>query len=120
MSPVIPESAAWLARASSLVTGGGSGIGRATALALARAGAHVFVADVNLPAAEQVAAEGHAAGHRAEALALDVADETAWTAAFHRWPAGRPPCRVLVNCAGVSAASPSRKPRSPNGGACWP
>lgn len=106
MSQGIPESAGWLAQASALVTGGGSGIGRATARALARAGAHVLVADVNLPAAEEAAAECRAAGRRAEALALDVAEEAAWTAAFHGWPADRPPCRVLVNGAGVSAASP--------------
>ena len=106
MPPTIPESAGRPAPASALVTGGGSGIGRATARALAREGAHVLVADVNLPAAGEAAAELRAAGHPAEALALDVADEAAWAAAFHRWPEGRPPLRVLVNGAGVSAASP--------------
>ena len=34
-----------------LVTGGASGIGEATAKELARAGAHVYIADINLPAA---------------------------------------------------------------------
>ena len=39
-----------------LVTGGASGIGEATARELVRAGAHVWIADINLPAAEVLAA----------------------------------------------------------------
>jgi NAD(P)-dependent dehydrogenase (short-subunit alcohol dehydrogenase family) len=53
-----------------LVTGGGSGIGRATAHHLARAGAHVAVADINFDAARAVAAEVNGF-----AIAVDVADE---------------------------------------------
>lgn len=60
-----------------LVTGGGSGLGRATSRCLAAAGATVLVADVNEDGAattiEQVRAEGGAA----EAVALDVTDSAA-------------------------------------------
>ena len=51
-----------------LVTGGASGIGQATVKELARAGAFVWIADVNLPAAEALAASVD----RAKALHLDV------------------------------------------------
>jgi NAD(P)-dependent dehydrogenase (short-subunit alcohol dehydrogenase family) len=59
-----------------LVTGAGSGIGRATALAFARAGACVAAADINLAAAEQTAALIRAANADAHALACDVASES--------------------------------------------
>jgi NAD(P)-dependent dehydrogenase (short-subunit alcohol dehydrogenase family) len=60
-----------------IVTGGGSGIGRATALLLASEGAAVTVADVRFDAAEQVGAEIAAAGGRARAQVVDVADPDA-------------------------------------------
>jgi len=55
------------------VTGGGSGLGRAIALGVAEAGAAVVVSDLNLAAAESVAAEIHAQGGRALALRTNVA-----------------------------------------------
>jgi NAD(P)-dependent dehydrogenase (short-subunit alcohol dehydrogenase family) len=57
-----------------IVTGGGSGIGRATARRLASEGAAVTVADVRLDAAESVVAEISDAGGAARAQAVDVAD----------------------------------------------
>jgi NAD(P)-dependent dehydrogenase (short-subunit alcohol dehydrogenase family) len=58
-----------------VVTGGGSGIGRALALALAHAGCDVAVADIELDAAEAVAAEVAATGHKGVAVRVDVTDD---------------------------------------------
>lgn len=58
-----------------IVTGGASGIGRATCLALAAAGAAVVVADLNLDGAKKVAGEVEARGGRAHARQVDLADE---------------------------------------------
>ena len=54
------------------VTGGGRGIGRGIALTLARAGAHVLVADIDAAAARAVAEEVSGLGVESHALALDV------------------------------------------------
>ena len=57
-----------------IVTGGGSGIGRATALLLAAEGAKVTVADISADAADAVVAEVRAAGGVARGQVVDVAD----------------------------------------------
>lgn len=57
---------------TALVTGGASGIGRAVAQTLAADGVRVFVADVDLECAEQVAAEITRSGGSAEAYRTDV------------------------------------------------
>ena len=62
----------------------GSGIGEATARLFAAQGAQILVADVQMDAAEQVAASIVKQGGSASALALDVADETQVCAAFDR------------------------------------
>lgn len=56
-----------------IVTGAGSGIGRATALLLARRGAHVFIADIS-ENADQVAEEITTAGGQATAVIGDISD----------------------------------------------
>jgi NAD(P)-dependent dehydrogenase (short-subunit alcohol dehydrogenase family) len=62
---------------SALVTGAGSGIGRAAALVFAREGAWVAAADQNLAAAQATAAMVEAAGGQAVAIEVDVTDDDA-------------------------------------------
>lgn len=82
------------------LTGAGSGIGRAGALALAREGAIVTVTDLDGARADAVAAEIRAAGGRAEALALDATDDDAVIAAIDR-VAARGRLDILHSHAGV-------------------
>jgi NAD(P)-dependent dehydrogenase (short-subunit alcohol dehydrogenase family) len=89
-----------------LVTGAGSGIGAATALRLAADGAHVCCGDLRADAAEATARRAVEAGHRASAHALDVREEAQWEAVIAHAVRAQGPLRVLVNCAGISAAQP--------------
>jgi NAD(P)-dependent dehydrogenase (short-subunit alcohol dehydrogenase family) len=85
---------------SAIVTGGGSGIGRAVAHTLAASGAAVLVADLGQAAAEQVVAEITAAGGTAAAFVGDVADPATAEAAVAR-AAELAPLRIAVNNAGI-------------------
>jgi NAD(P)-dependent dehydrogenase (short-subunit alcohol dehydrogenase family) len=58
-----------------LVTGGASGLGRATCLALAEAGAHVAIADIDAAGSERTAELIAEAGGKADVVALDVTDD---------------------------------------------
>jgi len=88
-----------------LVSGAASGIGRASCLRLARAGARVAATDVD-PAGESLVAEIEASGGVASYRLLDVTDEEAWIEAVdeavERWNR----LDVLVNSAGISLAHP--------------
>ena len=88
-----------LAGAAAIVTGGGSGLGKATAEAFAAKGARVAVFDRNAEAAEAVA---KAIG--GVALVGDVADAASAEAAVAKAAAAHGPARILVNCAGVGVA----------------
>lgn len=85
------------------LTGAGSGIGRAGALALAREGAHVTVTDLDGARADAVAAEIRNAGGQAEAMALDAGDDAAITAAIEL-VAGRGRLDILHSHAGIQVA----------------
>ena len=84
---------------AAIVTGGGSGLGRATAEALAAKGARVAVFDLNSKAAEEAAKAVNGL-----ALTGDVADEGSASAAIAKAAAAHGPARVLVNCAGIGVA----------------
>jgi NAD(P)-dependent dehydrogenase (short-subunit alcohol dehydrogenase family) len=84
---------------AAIVTGGGSGLGEATARALAAAGAKVAVADINDKAAAVVAAE-----IKGIAVKCDVSDAASGAAAVKQAADAHGPARVLVNCAGIGPA----------------
>lgn len=84
-----------------IVSGGGSGLGRATALRLASEGGRVAVLDLSAESAQKVAGEIEAAGGKAFAHRVDVADPVSVKAAVEASAKalGRP--QVLVSCAGT-------------------
>jgi NAD(P)-dependent dehydrogenase (short-subunit alcohol dehydrogenase family) len=92
-----------------LVTGGGRGIGRAIALALARAGAHVAVVARTVPEIEAVAAEVAALGRRTHFFPLDVSDRAMIARAPHIVAEAIGPVDVLVNNAGMHASAPVQR-----------
>jgi NAD(P)-dependent dehydrogenase (short-subunit alcohol dehydrogenase family) len=95
-----------LAGRVALVTGAGSGIGEAIARILARAGAHVAVADLVEEAAARVADEIAAQGGRAMPVQLDVADEASVRDGVTYIAAQLGPIRILVNNAATWAIKP--------------
>ncbi|BBX86991.1 SDR family NAD(P)-dependent oxidoreductase [Mycolicibacterium aubagnense] len=89
-----------------VVTGAGSGIGRATAIRFAKLGAHVVVSDINLDLAEATAAMIKGAGHRASTAQLDVADPDAWEVFARDVRAEHGVPDVVVNNAGILVSGP--------------
>ncbi|HSD26968.1 MAG TPA: glucose 1-dehydrogenase [Vicinamibacteria bacterium] len=87
-----------------LVTGAGSGMGRATALAFAREGAAVAAADVSSAKAESLVAEVKTSGGRAVAIACDVSKPEDCAGAVRETEAAFGPLDILVNNAGVGAS----------------
>jgi len=88
-----------------LVTGGGTGIGRAIALALAQAGIAVTICGRRK---EQLARVGGETG-RIFAIAADVTDEAAMTALYAEAEKARGPVDIVVANAGMSGSSPARR-----------
>ena len=90
-----------------VITGGGNGIGRATAAALVEAGAAVALLDRDEKAVKETEAALRAAGAEVEAYVLDITDEIALETSFEgvnrRW--GR--LDILVNDAAISIRHPT-------------
>lgn len=84
-----------------LVTGAGSGIGRAGAIAMAVQGAHVVVSDLSGELAASVAQEIRAAGHRGSWRQLDVTDDASLAAEIDRVVADYGRLDVLHSHAGI-------------------
>ena len=84
---------------AAIVTGGGSGLGEATARELARLGAKVAVFDVNLANAQKVAADIGGVACQA-----DVTDTASLEKAMAEATAAHGPARILMNIAGIGTA----------------
>src|ERR1700732_3619203 len=82
-----------------LITGGGSGLGAATARAMAAKGAKIAVPDQSKENAEKVAAEV-----KGIAVVADVTDEEQVKAAIAKAEAAHGIARVLMNCAGIGGS----------------
>ncbi|HTJ49641.1 MAG TPA: glucose 1-dehydrogenase [Cyclobacteriaceae bacterium] len=87
-----------LKQKKAIVTGGGSGIGRAVALLFAEQGAHVGVADFNEAQANEVVNEIKSKGGLASALIVNVAEQEQVIASFKSFGS----INILVNSAGIS------------------
>jgi NAD(P)-dependent dehydrogenase (short-subunit alcohol dehydrogenase family) len=84
-----------------IVTGGASGIGRATAIAFAAEGASVMVTDIDVAGGEETVGMIHAAGGHAHFMAQDVAEEDRWAEVVEVTMAHFGRLDALVNNAGI-------------------
>lgn len=89
-----------------LVTGGGRGIGEASARRMAKYGAKVILADLNLEAAQGVAQDIKAQGGEAAALEFNVADFDHIKEKVNEAKAIYGRIDVLVNVAGITGSTP--------------
>ncbi len=84
-----------------IVTGGGRGLGAAIAMRLAQDGGIIAVTDVDVSAAESVAADVRSAGGKAIGYALDVTDEEQWQRIYPRVASDLGAVAIVVNNAGI-------------------
>ena len=89
-----------------LITGASSGIGEATAIALAQAGASVAIAARRADRLEKLSERLRADGAKVLALELDVTDEAACISAVNRVTEELGPVDILINNAGVMLLGP--------------
>ncbi len=90
-----------------LITGGAQGIGKSIAARLARDGAAVVTADLNLDLAQRTADELQEAGHRAMAVKMDVSNEDDVGIAVSKIADTFGPVTILVNNAGIIGSTPA-------------
>ncbi|MEO6232410.1 MAG: SDR family oxidoreductase [Ferruginibacter sp.] len=81
-----------------IITGGGSGIGRAVAILFAKQGATVHILELNVDAADEVVTLIKTAGGNASAYSCNIASQSAVDQVF----ALIGECNILVNCAGIA------------------
>ena len=83
---------------SAIITGGGSGIGKAISMLFAKQGANVHIIELNVAAAAEAVAEIEAAGGTADAYGCDVSNQEAVVDVFQKIGA----IDILVNNAGIA------------------
>ena len=105
----------FIADRTAVVTGGGGGVGRAIAIQMARAGAHIWVNDLFADRAEQVCAEIRAEHGLATPVAADVCDPDAVAGMV----AETGPVDIIVNNAGIPPEGITVKPFVETGPAEW-
>ena len=91
-----------------LVTGGASGVGRATVQLLLEEGAFVGISDINAEAGQALAQE---CGERAVFVRHDVTSEADWSAAIAAVQQRFGPPDILINNAGILIPAASKPPR---------
>ena len=92
-----------------VITGGGRGIGRAVARALAARGARVVVSARTRDEIEEVAAELRTAGHEAHAIRCDVSDEASVAGMAGEALKRLGTVDILVNNAGIARSNPVKR-----------
>lgn len=83
-----------------LVTGAASGMGKATAIACAKMGAHIIAADYNVTAMEETMQELEGDGH--QSYAINLADDTSWGDLLEKAPI----LDGIASCAGIANMNP--------------
>lgn len=104
------SAASGIAGRHALVTGGGSGVGRAIALSLAQAGVDVTICGRRQAALDEVARQSS----RISAIAADVTDEAAMIALYEKAQAARGPVDIVVANAGIAASAPAARTTLPD------
>jgi len=89
-----------------IVTGGGSGLGRANSLGLAAQGAEIAVTDLSLETAQKTVSDIEAAGGRGIAIQADVSQENDVQSLVDRAVQALGRLDLLVNCAGILPKTP--------------